>query len=266
MPPQVPLIAQIVEMDVSTLPAGELRIPLHLHHFHQLDIILGGQVTIGINGVHEISGARGTTVLIPPLCRHSYHSQQGFSQVSFKLHLSPRHWELFGRQHRSVLLPQYRLGEVEDFARRWSHEGQLLSHQGFSVATLCLLSVAEFPSEPESVSADDIQLAPRLWQLLEEIEARPYEAWSVAGLARSCHLSTDHFSRSFSQLLSTTPQKYLLEARMRSVAAELVNHSSRPIKQIAETAGYTTVHAFSRAFKGVFGLAPAAYRNAPRQL
>jgi two-component system response regulator YesN len=92
---------------------------------------------------------------------------------------------------------------------------------------------------------------------------RPYDSWPVSGLARSCHLSPDHFSRSFHRLLGTAPQRYLMEARMRAAAADLLNDV--PIKQISENAGYATVHAFSRAFKGVFGISPAAYRRTPRR-
>jgi AraC-like DNA-binding protein len=48
---------------------------------------------------------------------------------------------------------------------------------------------------------------------------------------------------------------------MRSTAAELLGEPSRPIKDIAETANYATIHAFSRAFRRVMGIAPAAYRR-----
>src|SRR5690606_1993871 len=102
---------------------------------------------------------------------------------------------------------------------------------------------------------------PALWQLLENIEATPYASWSVMQMAQYCHLSPDHFSRSFHALLAMTPQRYLIEARMRAAAAELINDSDLPIKRIAETAGYANVHSFSRAFKAVFNISPAAYRQ-----
>jgi AraC family transcriptional regulator len=63
--------------------------------------------------------------------------------------------------------------------------------------------------------------------------------------------------------LHRTPQRYLLEARMKSAAAILLRETSRPIKQIAEDCGYASVHAFSRAFKSIFDCGPAAYRHTP---
>jgi AraC-like DNA-binding protein len=260
MPDTSQLITQFNSIDFSVIPPGEFICPPHLHHFHQLDIILGGRVTVCIEG--EIKARRGTAVLIPPLCRHSYFARGGFRQISFKFHLSPQYWAYFGGKHCSLQLPEYRLSELENCGRHCEAQTPLAHQYAIAAITLCLISLAEAASPAPAVTHDNALLS-QLWQLLENIEMRPYDSWAVGALARSCHLSPDHFSRSFHRLLGTAPQRYLMEARMRAAAADLLDDV--PIKQISENAGYATVHAFSRAFKGVFGISPAAYRRAPRR-
>lgn len=264
MPISGQLVTRINAADYSIIPAGDFVCPAHLHHFHQLDVILDGQVSVFLDGEIEIKARRGIAVLIPPLCRHSYSSHRGFRQISFKFHLSPQHWSRFGDEHRTIKLPEYRLKELENCGENLQLQSSLAQQQAFAALSLCLISVAE-TIKLDSIPNQENTLLPQLWQLLETIEDRPYEGWSVSELARSSHLSVDHFSRSFHRLLGVTPQHYLLEARMRAAAADLLSDPIIPIKHIAENAGYATVHAFSRAFKIVFDIPPAAYRSAPRQ-
>lgn len=264
MPTSNPIITQVIAADYSSIPVGEFICSSHLHHFHQLDVILSGQVSVFIEDKSEIKARRGTTVLIPPLCRHSYFSSRGFRQISFKFHLSPRHWSRFGNEHCYLTLPEYRLQELENCGINSQSQSQFALQHAIATATLCLISLAE-TFESVEVSTQDNTRLPEFWRLLEAIEGTPYRPWSVSELARSSHLSVDHFSRSFQRLLGITPQRYLLEARMRAAAADLLSDTAIPIKHISENAGYATVHAFSRAFKIVFDISPAAYRRVPRQ-
>jgi AraC-like DNA-binding protein len=264
MPTSDQLITQINAADYSEIPTGEFRCPMHLHHFHQLDVILDGQVSVFIEDKSEIKARRGTAVLIPPLCRHSYSSNRGFRQISFKFHLSPQHWTRFGDEHHKMKLPEYRLYELENCGKSLQSQSPLSNQYARAALSLCLISLAEtIKSAP--IANHDNTLLPQLWQLLEKIEERPYNSWSVSEMARSSHLSVDHFSRCFHRLLGVTPQHYLLESRMRAAATDLLNDTAIPIKHIAENAGYATVHAFSRALKFVFYISPADFRRAPRQ-
>lgn len=249
-------------MDYSDIPTGLFQCPLHLHHFHQLDIILDGQVNIALNNHQHLEAARGTCLLIPPLCRHAYESINGFRQISFKLHLAPHYWTIFGSTPHFVQLTEHRLQELELCGRRFEQHAPLSALHANGIASLCLVSIAEHMAVQQPVTCDEKELLPRIWQLLETIEAQPDNTWSVTEMARRCHLSPDHFSRVFHTLVAITPQRYLLEARMRAAAAQLMNDRELPIKRIAEMAGYANVHSFSRAFKAVFNSSPAAYRQA----
>jgi AraC-like DNA-binding protein len=260
MIPLIHPISQFDCMDYSEIPAGDFHCPSHLHHFHQLDIILEGRVCISLDTIQQLEANGGTCLLIPPLCRHAYYSEVGFRQISFKFHLHPHYWAIFGNEPRATQLPKYRLEELEHCGLHFAQQTRLAQLQANGIASLCLASIAETVTAVHSCNEQE-QL-PVIWRLLETIEAQPYAPWSVAQMAKTCHLSPDHFSRSFHALLIVTPQRYLIEARMRAAAAELINDRKQPIKRIAETAGYANVHSFSRAFKAVFNSSPAAYRQA----
>ncbi len=219
-------------------------------------------MTISLNARHEIEAKGGTCLLIPPLCRHAYYSAVGFRQISFKFHLHPHYWATFGNEPHATHLPDYRLQELERCAHHFEQRTRLAHLQANGIASLCLASLAETIAVQPLSPRDEQELLTPIWQLLETIEAQPYAPWSVAQMAKSCHLSLDHFSRSFHTLLAVTPQRYLIEARMRAAAAELINDREQPIKHVAEAAGYANVHSFSRAFKAIFNSSPAAYRQA----
>jgi AraC-like DNA-binding protein len=262
-PAHAPLITHLLECSFSDFSDNGIAIVPHLHHFHQLDVILEGVVRIGLNQKTALQAQRGQAILLPPLCRHSYNADNKFRHASFKFHMAPKCWAIFGDAPLHVKLPAHLLINLEDARASRLARKELHQEQAVASATLCMMALLqEIPNSDARNSQSDYSL-PNLWELLEEIENAPFNNWSVAILARRCHLSPDHFSRCFSQLLQRTPQRYLIETRMKSSAALLLREPLRPIKLIAEECGYASVHAFSRAFKSVFGCGPAAYRHAP---
>jgi AraC family transcriptional regulator len=78
-------------------------------------------------------------------------------------------------------------------------------------------------------------------------------------LAASAGMSKYHFLRDFRRLTGMTPYQYLLSARMRRVALELVS-SRRPVLDIALDAGFGDLSTFNRRFRAAFGATPTQYR------
>lgn len=264
MPNSAPLITHLLDCSFSTLPKCGYDGAPHLHHFHQLDVILGGTVNIGLGQKESVAAKRGHALLLPPLCQHSYAAKTEFRQATFKFHLAPAHWARFGNSPLHSQLPSNLLQNLEDAGKSHLACSPLCEVQAVAAATLCLTALLQTRPETEEFSFQESVLHPHLWTILEEVENSPFADWSVALLAQRCHLSPDHFSRCFLQFLQHTPQRYLLESRMKAAAAILLREPLRAIKQIAEDCGYASVHAFSRAFKSVFDCGPAAYRHTPR--
>ncbi|MCC7518969.1 MAG: helix-turn-helix domain-containing protein [Verrucomicrobiae bacterium] len=252
-----PVVTELISFHCTTFPKARQSFPTHHHHFFQLDVLLRGRLTARIEGERPVQIGAGEGWLIPPLVGHGFEQTTGFRQASFKFRLAPACWPSAGRQWRRTRFSrplQALLAAAED--------GPVAGARGIALATLCVLEALETERRRALSMPTLDRFLQVLWPLLERIETEPKADWTVAALAAASHVSVDHFSREFRRLLGQTPRRYLLEARLRAAAAALLGEPARPIKEIAETSGYATVHAFSAAFKNALGRSPAAYRRA----
>ena len=93
-------------------------------------------------------------------------------------------------------------------------------------------------------------------RLVESDAARPVR---LQDLAARAGMSKYHFLRVFRRLTGMTPYQYLLSARMRRAALELVS-SRRPVLPIALDSGFSDLSTFNRRFRATFGVTPTQYR------
>jgi transcriptional regulator GlxA family with amidase domain len=96
---------------------------------------------------------------------------------------------------------------------------------------------------------------------LELMHERPDHAWSVDDLARDVGLSRSALHERFVKFLGDPPMHYLANWRIQ-LGARLLRESKRTVATIALDVGYDSEAAFSRAFKRIVGLPPAAWRRA----
>lgn len=87
--------------------------------------------------------------------------------------------------------------------------------------------------------------------------------WTVDDLGREVGLSRSALADHFIRLLGVPPMHYLANWRMQ-VAIEKLRSTNEPLAQVAALVGYESEAAFSRAFKKVFGVAPATWRRSNR--
>ncbi len=83
--------------------------------------------------------------------------------------------------------------------------------------------------------------------------------WTVDLLAREAALSRSTFVERFTAIMGVPPIKYLTQWRLMIAKAELAE-TRTSIAQIANSVGYDSEEAFSRAFKREFGESPARWR------
>ena len=84
--------------------------------------------------------------------------------------------------------------------------------------------------------------------------------WTVDELGREVGLSRSALADRFIRLIGVPPMHYLANWRMQ-VAMQKLRDTSASLAQVAETIGYESEAAFSRAFKKAVGTAPAAWRR-----
>jgi AraC-like DNA-binding protein len=95
------------------------------------------------------------------------------------------------------------------------------------------------------------------------LHARPAEPWTLKRLASELQLSRTTLSRKFTEAVGEPPLAYLTRWRMHLAAARL-KYTSDTIEVIAREVGYTSEHAFNRAFVRHRGHPPGRYRQLTR--
>jgi AraC-like DNA-binding protein len=85
--------------------------------------------------------------------------------------------------------------------------------------------------------------------------------WTVPELASIAGMSRSSFADRFQQRVGQAPGSYLQDARL-ATAADLLRTTDQSIARLAESVGYSSDAAFSRAFQRVYGMPPSAWRAA----
>ena len=262
MPASTHLIRELLVYDIERYDrrfgAGEG--PLHVHHFWQMDIYLDCLCTV-LTDHARYPCASGTAALIPPLTWHNYELEAGHRRVTLKFTMAA---PVPGLQ-----MPEIHLARLDEAlvsfacgaARQSPADGALRRARALAIAELCLADALAGLPPRSALSPPDPTLAGQIGEMLADIAANPYWPWEVAELAARCHVTPDHFTRCFKTMFEQTPQRFLLQMRMKAAAAEILAPDPLPIKQVAERAGYASVHAFTHAFRRVFGVPPAQFRS-----
>jgi len=258
--PLAPLVTEVVKFDYSRIENG-YDCNIHLHHYHQLDIILDGELTLKLSDGVTACGRRGDAWFIPALVQHGIEGREAFHYASFKFHLAPRYWSLFGNTFHQCRFQDYLLQSIDALGRRCLNQKALTNCQTASVISCCLVECSDQVPQVDQTPQHLQEFRQQLWPLLEKVQMEPAALWSVEQMARELNFSRDYFSRCFHRVLHQSPQRYLLETAMRHAAGRLQEDPYLSIKQIATEGRYASVQAFTRAFVKVFGISPAAYRE-----
>jgi AraC-like DNA-binding protein len=99
---------------------------------------------------------------------------------------------------------------------------------------------------------------------LSAMHADVARAWTVADLARSCHVSRSTFAAHFRKIVGIGPIDYLARWRM-TLAREELKHGTRSIGEIALMIGFQSSSAFSTAFTRATGCSPTHFLTGRRK-
>jgi AraC-like DNA-binding protein len=101
---------------------------------------------------------------------------------------------------------------------------------------------------------------PHVGRALLRIHEEPEADFTVASLAAEAHMSRAAFAERFRALVGVPPLTYLRHERMR-LATDLMRHRGLATSEVAARFGYSSVAAFSRAYKRTLGVPPGAARR-----
>jgi len=109
----------------------------------------------------------------------------------------------------------------------------------------------------QSTRIETLQRVERARCFLHDHAARPVTLEEVAGHAA---LSRFHLTRSFSEVFGLPPLAYHRRLRLEA-AATLLRSDAATATDIAAQLGYASLSAFTRAFRGTFGVPPSRARQ-----
>lgn len=101
--------------------------------------------------------------------------------------------------------------------------------------------------------------ATRIARAMELIAARPGDPPTLDELADAAAFSPFHFHRIYREIAGETPVETAARARLTGAAVALLK-GGLAVAEVAKRAGYGSQAAFTRAFRAVYGIPPAAYR------
>ncbi|MCR5289225.1 MAG: AraC family transcriptional regulator, partial [Treponema sp.] len=81
----------------------------------------------------------------------------------------------------------------------------------------------------------------------------------ISDVADAVHLSSSYFAIYFKNKTGETLRDYLLQEKMEWASKALLKRAES-VEVIADCLGYSDYHAFSRAFKKIYGKSPSAFR------
>jgi AraC-like DNA-binding protein len=99
---------------------------------------------------------------------------------------------------------------------------------------------------------------PTYQRIRRYIETHYSELHTVEAVAAACHVDVSYLCRLFQRFGRHTPYQLLLRLKMDR-AATLLIEEDMPVKTVAATLGFSDPFHFSRAFKRLYGLAPAVF-------
>jgi AraC-like DNA-binding protein len=101
---------------------------------------------------------------------------------------------------------------------------------------------------------------PVIGRALALLHERPSDPWTVEALAQRAGVSRSGLAERFAALVGQPPMQYLARWRMQ-LAAGLLAAEQAKVSAVALEVGYDSEAAFSRAFKALVGVTPAAWRK-----
>lgn len=244
---------------------------MHLHahkDFFELTIITDGEGAVITNG-KETPVRRGDIYISLPCDMHEIRSSEG----------APMKYDFFSFGTKNS---KYR-ALLDDVSRRLSPEDRVFSDERIS-ALVCdaimeftessplseellysiftqiiVYIIRDFSSvEPRSKRRNASQSDAICYQMMNYIDTHIYTMKNLEELADVMKYNYSYLSTLFKKTTGNTLLSYYYAKRI-DVARMLVLENSLNISEIAEQLGYSSLYAFSRAFKETYKLSPKQY-------
>ena len=101
----------------------------------------------------------------------------------------------------------------------------------------------------------------RINKAIHYIEKNLQHKLLLEDIAKEAHFSTYYFHRLFSVVVGETPNEFITRKRIEKAASFLMHKRELSITEVSEYIGFSSLSAFSRAFKKFYGLTPQKFKE-----
>jgi AraC family transcriptional regulator len=140
----------------------------------------------------------------------------------------------------------------------------LVESLGRSLSAYLVCRYSELPVRPTPVRSARRIDNRRMARVLEFIDARLDQSFTVAELASIACMSHAHFARAFKTTTGQAPHAFVSKMRLE-LAKRMLADGRQPMTDIALSAGFSSHSNFSRAFRNATGVTPGVYRRGHTQ-
>lgn len=248
----------------------------HTHVYYEMVYVLEGEVAMTIQG-REYYVAAGSLVFLNQFDEHSTRLLSGVYK-RYYLRIPPTQTRAF--LNDALLLSVFRLRRsnfpyilstgdekprfdnyfamiLDAYRRGGAYVDQRLE----ALVTLVLTDAQEIRPDmfapPNTLSFLPIQ------DILDELDQRFAEDFSLADLAKRFHVSTGCLSSHFHQMVGMSPMQYVTQRRLHHARVLLIK-SSLTVAKIAALCGYHDVSNFVRRFRQQYHVTPLQFRAQER--
>ena len=116
------------------------------------------------------------------------------------------------------------------------------------------------PQRSSNGSRVGVAMSPKAQLALLFLEANLHRKLAVKEIAVSVDLTPSGLRYLFKTQIGASPSRYLKEVRLQR-SRELLQTSSKPVKEVAYEVGYCDCTRFMRDFKRAYGTRPSQYRS-----
>jgi AraC family transcriptional regulator len=249
------------ELSERVYPPG-YQTPKHHHKNALFCFVMQGNYTESYGGrMREC--ASSTLIFHPPGELHAEHFHESGGR-SFIVEIAPG-WLAKVREHLPLVdcPAEFHGGVIELLAQKLYRE---FTHEDCISQLIIEGLILEMMGETVRRNAAQNSHASPRWlnQAKELLEARFAENLTLADIAHSVGVHPVHLAQTFRKTYQCTVGEYLRTLRIEYACHELAA-STRPIADIALSAGFCDQSHFTRTFKRAVGAAPSQYRELLRE-
>ncbi|MFT3780453.1 MAG: AraC family transcriptional regulator [Nibricoccus sp.] len=170
-------------------------------------------------------------------------------------------WVFFDDREGAPVIPLTRAELVTADAGEFTLTLQMLTREAMGAAQpaamQALISLLDTHAR-RLIGADRVDT--RLWRLWTQVEAHLGHDWDSEKLAKLAMMSDEHLRRLCHRHYQRSPMNHLAHLRMHR-AGQLLRTTPSKVETIAHRVGFSTVYAFSAAFKRWSGVPPSVFRS-----